>query len=226
MSLELFRWVLAGVFVLEIIGSFFLPNGAGSLGVSSEWANEGYRFAAGSSVWALSVAAVNVILYLALMKMTVAASAGLAMTGLFKRWLAFWIDFVWVMASVAPLAGLLAVLLEAKHTNHFVWAFERTTRSGTDIPIAIVAGLINVAALVFYFALPVMWGRPSPGACLLGYQVLPNEPGAVTLGKAVQRELYGFVAVCGAPLAPFVSGGRLVNSWLDEKFGVRAVTLK
>ncbi len=68
MSLGFFRWLLAAVIALEIVASFFLPNGAGSLGVSAEWANDAYRFAAGSSVWALGMSVLNVVLYVGLMK--------------------------------------------------------------------------------------------------------------------------------------------------------------
>ena len=225
MSLGFFRWVLGAVIALELVASFFLPNGAGSLGVSAEWANDAYRFAAGSSVWAVALSVLNALLYLALMKWSV-ASEGKPLTGVFKRWIAFWIDFIWVMTSAAPVVGLLPVFLEAKRTGHFVWAFERDTKAAGDVPVAIFAGLAILALVLFYFALPVLCARPSPGACLLGYQILPEDGKTPTLAKAVQRSLIGFVAVCGAPLAPFVGGDKLIKSWLDERFGVKAVTLK
>jgi hypothetical protein len=224
MSLDAFRWLLGGVMLLELMLGIFLSNGAG-LGVSAEWANEAYQFAAGSSVWSLGLAVLNICLYAGLMKAT-KASTGKPVIGVFKRWLAFWIDFVWVMFSVSPVLGLLPVFLEAKHTGHFVWSFERSTRAPTDIPVAIFAGIVLFGALLFYFAIPILCARPSPGACLLGYQVLPAEQESLTLGRAMRRSLMGFLAVCCAPLAPFVDGTNLLKVWLDDRFGTRTVTLK
>jgi uncharacterized RDD family membrane protein YckC len=95
-----------------------------------------------------------------------------------------------------------------------------------DVPVAIFAGLLTLVAVLLYFAIPLLCSRPSPGACLLGYQVLPEDGQRLTLGKALLRLVIGLVAVCGAPLAPFVGGDRLVKLWLDERFGTRAVTFQ
>ncbi len=130
------------------------------------------------------------------------------------------------MSSAAPVVGLLPVMLEQNGRAILFGRLSAIPGTAGDVPVAIFAGLTILAIILLYFALPVICSRPSPGACLLGYQILPEKGQTPSLARAVQRSLLGFVAVCGAPLAPFVGGDKLIKSWLDERFGVKALTLK
>jgi hypothetical protein len=81
-------------------------------------------------------------------------------------------------------------------------------------------------ALVFYYALPLIRRKPSPGACILGYQVVPDNGSTFSMGRAVLRTLLGFVAVCSPYIAPFVARDRRQGKfWVDQVFQTRAVLL-
>ena len=81
--------------------------------------------------------------------------------------------------------------------------------------------------LVSYYALPLVRRKPSPGACIVGYQIIPDDGTTLNFRTAVLRTLVGFIAVAGAWLAPFIARDRKEGKfWLDKIFGTRAVTLK
>lgn len=89
-------------------------------------------------------------------------------------------------------------------------------------------GVIFVTiGLVFYFAFPLIRRRPSPGACITGCQVVPDDGTTMTLRTAVFRTLLGFIALCAAYLAPFIErDSKNGKFWLDKVFDTRAVTLQ
>lgn len=68
--------------------------------------------------------------------------------------------------------------------------------------------------------------RPSPGTCIVGYQIVAEDGVELTLPKALLRTLLGFIALCAAYLAPFVQRDRKNGKfWLDKVFRTQAVTL-
>jgi len=54
------------------------------------------------------------------------------------------------------------------------------------------------------FTFPLLAARPTPGGCITGLQVVPDEGITVTTRVAIRRTLLGFIAACGAYLAPFI----------------------
>jgi hypothetical protein len=77
--------------------------------------------------------------------------------------------------------------------------------------------------VVLYYAIPLVRRRPSPGSCILGYQIVPDHEGTISVGIAVLRTFLGFIAVC---LAPFTARDQSkAKFWLDKLFGTRAVRL-
>jgi uncharacterized RDD family membrane protein YckC len=83
-----------------------------------------------------------------------------------------------------------------------------------------------VFTLAFYFTWPLVRRRPSPGACIFGYQVVPDEGTTLNLGHAILRMVLGFVAVGTWYVAPFVARDQKKGKfWLDKIFSTRAVRL-
>ena len=86
---------------------------------------------------------------------------------------------------------------------------------------------IVFASLMLYYAVPIVRRRPSPGACVLGYQILPDAGWELTFSQALSRTFAGFLAVAGCWLAPFVAREPKAGKfWLDRLFHTHAVRLE
>lgn len=196
-----------------------------TIGESAEWRNGHYYFAGGTTPWAIALALLVIVLYLSLLYASPAA-IDKPLPGVFRRFVAFWIDFMIAMTAIGPIVGVLPVITEWKRTGVFAWNFARTTPARGDTLQAGIGLLCCSVVLVFYFALPLVRRRPSPGCCVLGYQVVFEEGKTPSLGAAILRTLLGFLAVCAAYLAPFVGRDRKKGKfWLDKIFGTQAVKL-
>jgi uncharacterized RDD family membrane protein YckC len=154
------------------------------------------------------------------------SDTGRPLQGVFRRFIAFWLDFVLAMSIFGPILGIAPVVVEWRRTKAFAWTFERTSQAAGDAPLATLSVALAFAAFVFYYAIPITRRRPSPGACAMGYQVVPEGGGTLTLRRVLLRTLVGFVAVCGAWFAPFVGRDREHGKfWLDRLFGTHATLL-
>lgn len=219
-----FRWPF-----LALLAAFFFATNVAEVsyfGVSSKWSSrDGYLFSGGTQLWALAFAGTVIGFYFLLMY---AESGNLAqpLPGVFRRFVAFWIDFALAMIAVGPILGIVPMLVEWKRTGIFRWSFERTSYAPGDALLVTAALMVGCAALVLYYALPLVYSKPSPGTCITGYQVVAEEGPNLTLRTALLRTLLGFVAVCGAYVAPFVARDRENGKfWLDKVFGTRALRL-
>jgi uncharacterized RDD family membrane protein YckC len=142
---------------------------------------------------------------------------------LFRRYVAFWLDFFIAISAVAPIVGLLPAVMEWRRTGLFRWSFERSLRAPGDDLVSTATLLSGAVMVVLYYAIPLVRRRPSPGSCILGYQIVLDHEGTISVGIAVLRTFLGFIAVC---LAPFTARDQSeAKFWLDKLFGTRAVRL-
>jgi uncharacterized RDD family membrane protein YckC len=146
--------------------------------------------------------------------------------GVFRRFVAFWLDFILAMMATAPILGIVPTLIEWKRTGDFSWNFERDTPAPFDGWMAGIIVLTTFAGLAFYNAYPLLRRRPTPGSRIMRYQVVSDEGITLTFGKALLRPMLGFVSVCAAYLAPFVGRERSKGKfWVDLVFKTHAVKL-
>lgn len=218
------RWPFAGLLVVITCSIGFSPFTI--IGLSVKTSSEGqYSFAAGTEPWALSLAALIILAYLVLMFAEPSANR-VPLAGLFRRFAAFWLDFLIAMMVAGPMIGILPVIAEWKRTGVFKWSFERNTPAVSDSLLSLTTFILALVILILYFSLPLLRHRPSPGTCILGYQVVPEEGTSLNFARASLRTLAGFIAVCIA-FAAFV--GRREHKkgqfWLDKAFNTRAVQL-
>jgi uncharacterized RDD family membrane protein YckC len=219
-----FRWpFLLIVASILVVGNLVEPT---SLGISAEWSDEGYRIAGGTAVWALVFSVMICILYLWLLYAPSNPSK-VPVPGLVRRFFAFWIDFILAVMVIAPVVGLIPMVAEWKNTGVFVWNFARTTpQSGDALIVSIMTVLAAVGILAFY-AIPLTRSRPSPGACVAGYQIVVIGHTPLTLRNAILRTFLGFLAAATAYLAPFLGRNRRLGQfWLDKVFATQAVKLR
>lgn len=218
-----FRWLFVGVLmVLLLAGVVAEPT---NIGVWAQWSNDRYLFGGGTRPWALAIATLVIGLYLLLMY-AIPSNVGKPLPGVVRRLVAFWLDFVLAMMAVAPIFGVLPALTEWRRTGVFKWVFERPNLAHGDGLLIAAQVLVISVALVFYYAFPLVRCRPSPGTCIVGYQVVADDGAALALQTALLRTLLGFVALFLAYLAPFVARDRKNGKfWLDKVFDTRAVML-
>jgi len=223
MNARCMRWFLVGLLLFLIFAAIL--SGPKTIGASVTWSDGDYRFAGGTDPWSLIFAALIFASYLTLM-MAEPAESGEALPGVFRRFVAFWIDFVLAMLVCAPVFGILVALREWQRTGAFQWFFERGTPAPGDLSLSIVGSLVIFVVLAFYYAIPLTRRRPSPGACITGYQVVSDEDGALALGEAMRRTMLGIFALCVWPLTLFIARDRKRGKiWPDRACRTRAVLL-
>jgi hypothetical protein len=224
MKTKHFRWVfLAALIPLVVLGFVGQPI---QLGTSVEWSDGNYRFAGGTDPMAFVYSLLLIVLYLFLLLDSEVSEQGVPMPGVFRRYVAFWLDFVFAIMIFTPIMGILPTLMEWRRTGIFEWNFERTTPAPGDGLLALASVLLSFAGLAFYYVWPLLRRRPSPGTCIMCYQIVPDEKVSLTMGEALLRTLLGFIATAGWPIAPFIERDRKNGKfWLDKVFRTRAVRL-
>jgi uncharacterized RDD family membrane protein YckC len=130
------------------------------------------------------------------------------------------------MMAIAPLVGVLPTISEWRRTGQFQWTFERTTHAPSDEWLTLAGMTLCCAGLVLYYAFPLTRRRPSPGACIAGYQIVSDDGAAINMRIALLRTLLGLIAVCTVYLAPFIARDRKKGKfWVDAVFGTRALVV-
>jgi uncharacterized RDD family membrane protein YckC len=224
MRMKELRWLFLVVLaVLVFISNFGEPA---TFGVSQQWVNGNYSFAGGTHPVALTFALIIAALYLLLM-FAPPAHLGEPLAGVFRRFVAFFLDFILAMTLITPIIGILPALTEWKRTGTFQWYFERTLHAPADGWLTATGAILLIPGLVSYFAFPLIRRRPSPGACITGYQIVLDDGMRMTARTAILRTLLGVVAACAAYLAPFIARNRKKGKfWLDAVFGTRALRFR
>ena len=223
MGVRLFRWSLVAVILGFWITMFH--SGDRTIGVSSELSNGNYRLVAGTRPQYLTLALLVVIAYVALMKVTIPPSTR-PVQGVVRRLLAFLLDFMLALMPMGSVLGLIPVLVEWKRTGRFAWVFERNMPTPSDDLIANIGVSMCFILLFLYFLVPLIRRRPSPGTCILGYQIIVDPGQSFTLGKAAARIFLGCIAVGFWPVTPFIGRERQVGKiWIDRVCSTRAVEL-
>ncbi|WP_321470777.1 RDD family protein [uncultured Paludibaculum sp.] len=224
MTVRRFRWVF-----LDLLGLIFGLTGYFSerpaFAASIEWTNGSYAFSGGTQPWSLGLSAVIVVAFILLMRAKRVESAG-PLPGLLIRFAAFWIDFLLALFAFAPLYGAVPVIVEWRRTGAFAWFVERNIRVASDVPVVLLSMALLMVGLLFHFTIPFVLRRPSPGACVAGYQVVADEGYSLSLERVLLRNFVGYFALCTAWIAPFAGRDKQAGKfWLDKLFHTRAVLL-
>ena len=194
MSVRHFRWP----FLLLTVGWFFWADTIKTpLGLSQSCVNGVCHFEAGTDPRAIALAVGMIALY-AVLLYAPPARLGRPMTSLWRRFVGFWLDFIFFMAASSPFDGIAPTLMEWRRTGVFAWSFSRDVSAPYDGWLAWIEILLGFLGMALYFALPLVRGRPSPGSCMMGYQIVAGNGETMTMKQALKRVFFGFIAVCSA----------------------------
>jgi uncharacterized RDD family membrane protein YckC len=206
-------FVLALVFKSDVIGA------------SANSVNDVYEFSAGTAPWALFLAATVSALYILLLR-TPIRDVCTPLPGIIRRYFAFWVDFVLVIMIVAPVAGLLPVIVEWKRTGLFEWSFIRSTIESSDLWIVFGVVIFTFIALPILIAIPVSMNKPTPGSSVMGYRIIKDDGTKITLIDAILRNFLGFIAMSAWFVSPFLLREKKKGKyWVDHVFKTRAIKL-
>jgi hypothetical protein len=217
------RWFLLAYFVLLIAAAQIRSNEMGGSGPT--WLDGNYGFEAGAPPWSLAFGIIGVGLFIVLISSSVDESAK-PMPHLFRRWIAGWIDWILAFVAPTPFAGLAFVWIEYRRTGVFKWIIQSQDPSNLQMDMIV---LFILFSMVLYFAVPWWLGKPTPGACILGYRICPNDGSRFTFRNAIFRVLLGSVALLGWPswiLSYFLKRDKSRGKfWLDAVFKTHAQRL-
>src|SRR5579859_6305673 len=99
MKMKELRWLFLMVLGTALFVSFW--SEPVTFGISEQWSNGSYRFAGGTHPVALAFAGIVTILYLLLM-FAPEPSYGEPLPGVFRRLVAFYLDFFLAMMVIGP----------------------------------------------------------------------------------------------------------------------------
>jgi len=211
-----FRWLFLPLLAALVV-VMLSRDAPYTIGLSGEFSQDKYRIAGGTAPWALTFAILIISLFFSLMCARPAEYEPMP-SGWLRRTIAFWIDFVLAVTAVGAVLGTLPMVVEWRRTGVFVWNFERTTPAPGDALLSVFLFVLAVPALVFYYALPLVRGRPSPGACVMGYQIVADEGVALTWDLAIKRTLWGWTS--------FLGDRKRTKLRIDESYKTHAVKLE
>jgi uncharacterized RDD family membrane protein YckC len=218
------RWLFVVVFGLLIFVTRLVPPLA--MGVSIEKSADTYRFQAGTAPWGLAMSGLIIFLYIVLMYAE-PSEPGQPLEGVLRRFVAGWLDFFLALFGITPILGILPVVVEWRRTGVFQWTLERDIPARGDGLISALLVIVMAIALLFYFAFPILRRKPSPGSCILGYQVVPEGEYRLSMARALQRILLGFVALCAWFVTPFVARDRKKGKlWPDKVLDTQAIRFR
>jgi hypothetical protein len=223
MAIKNICWLFLAIVAAEIV--WFPLGGMETIGLSEHWTNDSYMLAAGTHPIALVCAIITALLYMWLMVIP-RPNIGRPMPSLFRRFITFWLDFIMSIMMIGPILGILPAITEWKRTGTFKWYFERAAKAPGDEFLMIALTILVFFWLIFYYSFPLLRKRPTPGSCIMGYQVVPDEGVTITFNKAILRTLLGGLSLCVAYIAFIGHDRKNGKFWLDFVFRTRALKLE
>jgi len=152
---------------------------------------------AGSHPVLLVWSAIAVVLFLVLMR-TKASETPDGVPTLPRRYLAFILDFLFIVSFVSTIGALLPLWIESTRTGHFSWHFVRDYYVPADDIFGFPFIFLSMTIMLLYFVWPLTRDKQTLGCFFLRLKVTPpfGDRGAFTFRDAVRRTWYEFKGVC------------------------------
>jgi len=214
---------LAGLgLVVAFVALFFEPKG--NIGVTARTINGHSTFDAGSNPIALVVSFVMAGVYILIFRMKDGKERRFETAGIWRRFGAFLVDFLFSMLIVSPWLALISLEVEARRTGVFAWTVHRDYLADGDTSLTLMSVAFAFLFVLAYFTAPVYLASQSPGAALLGIAFRYDTGKRPSLARAVGRELLGYLALCGCFISvPLALSNPEKRMWHDLATHTRVV---
>ncbi len=219
---SLARYVVGAALIVTLVTSCTLSSHGASVGYNS--VNGDTSYAASSDPVLLLLSPLLIAMYLWILRRPPVVGRSFVTAGIWRRLWAFLADFLFAMLMVTPWMGLIALLVEAHHTGHFDWVVHRQPAQDGDGTLVSLLLLPCMVLLLSYFALPLSFGRATPGSVLLGIAVRPDSGRPLPFLTALGRTALSYVAVCGCFISiPMALSNPEKRMWQDKACGTHVV---
>lgn len=172
----------------------------GGLQASSECSEAGCVVAASSSLISIFLG-IALALFLPFYPQLENRIDNTRMVGVWRRFGAFLLDFLFVLLIVTPVAALPLLLAEANHTGTFQWSFERVFTRPDDDSYLLPGIFAGFLALFCYFYLHARVGRQTIGQYVMGYRVVRRVTQPDGKPKYALRVVLSIIGMCMWPVS-------------------------
>lgn len=180
-----------------VFGSTALSGG--SAGVSSECVNGRCMVSASSSLYGI-ICGIILALFTLLFPRNQFVENTVGVVGLWRRFGAFFIDFIVVLTIVTPIAALPILVTESSYIGTFQWAFSRDFSRASDNYYILPTVLGIFVILFFYFYHQVKNGQQTLGQYVLNYKVSSTtQSGKVP--QYAKRIFFSYIGLCAWPIS-------------------------
>ena len=156
-----------------VIGAFFLASWAsgGSVGATSACENDKCIVSASTSLLSILVAG-GLLVFLFFYRQQATEIDRKNTVGVWRRFGAFYLDFMFVLMALAPLAAIPMIVAEAGITGQFQWSFEREFSRPSDSGYLLPGIFCIFLGLYYYFYKHGQLNKPTIGQYVLNYTVI------------------------------------------------------
>jgi len=220
--MKLAKLVVAAALALTFVVSCGFSSHGTGVSYHSVNGYSGYNASSDPVLLLLSLFIIG--LYAWVLRLPMEESRGFVTAGI---WLRFWaaaVDFLFATLMLMPWLGLIALLVEAGHTGHFAWTVQRQPAQDGDGLLSFMLVLPGMLSLLVYFALPLYLKRATPGSILCGIAVRYDTGKRPSFISSLGRTALGYVALCGCFISiPMALSNSEKRMWQDKAFGTRVV---
>jgi uncharacterized RDD family membrane protein YckC len=207
---------ITAVFLLSLVGWHFLP--IDSIGFSCHTSSDGIDVSAGTHPAVLVWAALVICFYVFLLKKRISTNV-VGNAGLFRRVLAYLIDFPLVVVTTSCVTAIIPLAAEAHRVGHFEWSVQRDYLVSSDLGVILPLSLLSLVELFFYFVYPLTRGKQTIGDYIMRIKVTPRfgNEGRFTWGAAIERVFYSAAGLMLWPYTVWKKLDRNGQTWYDRK---------
>ena len=124
--------------------------------------------------------------------------------GLWRRFGAFFLDFMAVLVVISPFMAIPTLLVEANITGNFQWAFERDFARPTDTQYILPSVISVFLVMYLYFYFYAKYNKQTLGQYVLNYKIIPIDEESM-IPQYGLRVFFSYIGLCTWPVSVFLA---------------------
>ncbi len=192
--------------VAIVIAIILFGSQGATIGVSSSLVDSKYIIEGSSSITAL-IGSLILLFFIFRLESKIERKPISNKVPLWKRAIAFQIDFSIALLSMSSFLALPIIIAEYFYTGVFQWVFTREYIRSTDNVIVIGSVVTGMLWVIFYYAYPLIRRKQTVGQFIMGYRISTKIKSSLTLPSTFWHMIKGFLVLCAGcitiPLAFF-----------------------